>query len=199
MLWGQLSFWWRPPAGVVQWHRVTPVKRFHILPDNGACVQGEASTLRACIRSKWKDIFFFFGKRSEPQSLGRATERISPEGCQKSGTPSATYPTGNWAAAPAIEVKRIPWGAQKQTAARSEAPAPLEALAKDSRAKKHDAWKARGHMPPAAIGTTPPTPHTRLTSTRAPWPHGTPQEQPAAQPEALAHSRPSQKTAEEIA
>ena len=25
MLWGQLSFWWRPPAGVVQWHRVTPV------------------------------------------------------------------------------------------------------------------------------------------------------------------------------
>ena len=35
-------------------------------------------------------------------------------------------------------------------------------------------------MPPAAIGTTPPTPHTRLTSTRAPRLHGTPQEQPAA-------------------
>jgi hypothetical protein len=25
VLWGQLSFWWRPPAGVLQWHRVTPV------------------------------------------------------------------------------------------------------------------------------------------------------------------------------
>ena len=38
-------------------------------------------------------------------------------------------------------------------------------------------------MPPAAIGTTPPTPHTRLTSTRAPRPHGTPQEQPAVRSE----------------
>ena len=35
-------------------------------------------------------------------------------------------------------------------------------------------------MPPAAIGTTPPMPHTRLTSIRAPRPHGTPQKQPAA-------------------
>ena len=73
-----------------------------------------------------------------------------------------------------------------QPAARSEALAPLEALAKDNRAKEHDALKARRPMPPAAIGTTPPTPHTRLTSTRAPQPHGTPQEQPAARPKALA-------------
>ena len=35
-------------------------------------------------------------------------------------------------------------------------------------------------MPPAAIGTIPPTTHTLLTSTRAPRPHGTTQEQPAA-------------------
>ena len=41
-------------------------------------------------------------------------------------------------------------------------------------------------MPPTAIGTTPPTPQSRLTSTRAPRPHGTPQEQPAARPEAPA-------------
>ena len=39
------------------------------------------------------------------------------------------------------------------------------------------------HAPPSAIGTTPPKPHSRLTSTRAPRPHGTPQEQPAARPE----------------
>ena len=38
-------------------------------------------------------------------------------------------------------------------------------------------------MPPAAIGTTPPTPHNRLTSTRAPRLHGTPQEQPAVRSE----------------
>ena len=25
VLWSQLSFWWRPPAGVCQWHRVTPI------------------------------------------------------------------------------------------------------------------------------------------------------------------------------
>ena len=79
-----------------------------------------------------------------------------------------------------------PYGApQGQPAARSEALAPPEALAKDTRAKEHDAVKARGPMPPAAIGTTPPTHHTRLTSTRAPRPHGTPQGQPAAQSEAL--------------
>ena len=41
-------------------------------------------------------------------------------------------------------------------------------------------------MPPAAIGTTPPTNHTRLTSTRAPRPHGALQGQPAARSEALA-------------
>ena len=80
-----------------------------------------------------------------------------------------------------------PHGApQGQPAARSEALAPPEALAKDTRAKEHDAAKARGPMPPAAIGTTPPTHHTRLTSTRAPRPHGTPQGQPAARPGALA-------------
>ena len=46
-------------------------------------------------------------------------------------------------------------------------------------------------MPPAAIGSTPPMPHTRLTSTRAPRPHGTPQGQPAARSEArlLARAR----------
>ena len=75
---------------------------------------------------------------------------------------------------------------QEQPAARSEALSPSEALAKDSRAKGHDALKARGPTPPAAIGTTPPTPHTRLTSTRAPRPHGTPQEQPTSRSEALA-------------
>ena len=73
-----------------------------------------------------------------------------------------------------------------QPAPRSEALAPPEALTKDSRAKEHDAVKARGPMPPAAIGTTPPTRHTCLTSTRAPRPYGTPQGQPAAQSEALA-------------
>ena len=75
---------------------------------------------------------------------------------------------------------------QEQPSARSETPAPLEALAKDTRANEHDAVKARGPMPPAAIGTTPPTPHVRHTSTRAPRPHGAPQEQPAARSEALA-------------
>ena len=80
-----------------------------------------------------------------------------------------------------------PHGAsQGQPAARSEALAPPEALAKDTRAKEHDAVKARGPMPPAAIGTTPPTHHTRLTSTRAPRPHGGPKGQPAARSEALA-------------
>ena len=75
---------------------------------------------------------------------------------------------------------------QGQPAARSEALALPEALAKDTRAKEHDAAKARGPMPPAAIGFTTPTHHTRLTSTRAPRPHGTPQGQPAARSEALA-------------
>ena len=75
---------------------------------------------------------------------------------------------------------------QEQPAARSKALAPPEALAKDSRAKKHDAVTARRPTPPTAIGNTPPTPHTRLTSTRAPRPHGTPQGQPAARSEALA-------------
>ena len=37
---------------------------------------------------------------------------------------------------------------------------PPKALTNDSRAKENDAVKARGPMPPAAIGTTPPTPHT---------------------------------------
>ena len=75
---------------------------------------------------------------------------------------------------------------QEQPVARPEALASPEALAKDIRAKEHDVVKACGPMPPAAIGTTPPTHHTRLTSTRAPRPHGTPQEQPAARSEALA-------------
>ena len=48
--------------------------------------------------------------------------------------------------------------------------------------------KHEGPMPPAAIGTTPPTPNTRLTSTRAPRLHGTPDGQPAARFEALAPS-----------
>ena len=43
-----------------------------------------------------------------------------------------------------------------------------------------------GPMPPAALGTTPPTHHTHLTSTRAPRPHGTLLEQPAARSKALA-------------
>ena len=51
---------------------------------------------------------------------------------------------------------------QGQPAARSEYLAPPQALAKDTRAKAHDAAKAQGPMPPAAIGTTPPMPHTRL-------------------------------------
>ena len=53
----------------------------------------------------------------------------------------------------------------------SEAVSPFEAPVRDSRAKEHDAVKARRPTPPAAIGTTPPTPHSRLTSTRAPRPH----------------------------
>jgi hypothetical protein len=77
--------------------------------------------------------------------------------------------------------------------------APPEALAKDTGAKAHDAVKARGPMPPAAIGNAPPTHHTRLTSTRAPRPHGTPQGQPAARSEALPYLRPWQKTAEQAA
>ena len=72
-----------------------------------------------------------------------------------------------------------------QPAARSKALAPLEGLAEDSRANEHDAVKARGPMPPAAIGTTPPMPHIRLISTRASRPHGTPHGQPAARSEAL--------------
>ena len=80
-----------------------------------------------------------------------------------------------------------PHGApQGQSAARSEAPALPEALAKNTRAKEHDAVKAIGPMPLAAIGTTPPTNYTCLTSTRAPRPHGTPQGQPAARSEASA-------------
>ena len=73
---------------------------------------------------------------------------------------------------------------QGQPAARSEALALPEALAKDIRANEYDAAQARGPMPPAAIGTTPPTHHTYLTSTRAPRPHGAPQGQPAARSEA---------------
>ena len=68
---------------------------------------------------------------------------------------------------------------QEQPAARSEAPVIPEALVKDSRAKEHEALKARRPTPPAAIGTTPPTPttpNTHHTSTRAPRPHGAPQE-----------------------
>ena len=75
---------------------------------------------------------------------------------------------------------------QEQQAARSEALASPEALAKDNRAKEHDAVMAQRFTPQAAIGTTPPTPHGRHTSTRAPRPHGTPQEQPAARSGALA-------------
>ena len=74
---------------------------------------------------------------------------------------------------------------QEQPAARSGAISPPETPAKDSRAKEHGAVTARGPMPPTAISNTAPTPHTRLTSTRAPQPHGTPQEQQAAQPEAF--------------
>ena len=47
-------------------------------------------------------------------SGGQEEGRISPEGCLKSGNPSATYPIGDWATAPASEVKRVPWGPQKQ-------------------------------------------------------------------------------------
>ena len=25
VLWSRISYWWRPPRGVVQWHRVTPI------------------------------------------------------------------------------------------------------------------------------------------------------------------------------
>ena len=49
--------------------------------------------------------------------------------------------------------------------------------------------KARGPTPSTAIGTTPPTTHTRLTSTSAPRPHDTPQEQPAARSEARVLAR----------
>ena len=94
--------------------------------------------------------------------------------------PNAPYP-------PHVDTRTsAPWHFHGQPAARSEALAPLEALAKDSRAKEHDAVKAWGSMPLTAIGNTPPTPHTRLTSTRAPQPHGTPQGQPATRSKALA-------------
>ena len=70
---------------------------------------------------------------------------------------------------------------QEKPVARPEALAHYEALAKDSRAKEHDAVKVV-----KAIGNTPPMPRTRLTSTRAPRPHGTPHGQPAPRSEALA-------------
>ena len=103
-------------------------------------------------------------------------------------------PHGHWYHVPTPRIRLTstraprPHGTpQEQPAARSEAPAIPEALAKGSRAKDHDAVKARRPTrSPGAIGTTPPTPQSRLTSTRAPWPHGTPQEQPAARPEAPA-------------
>ena len=78
---------------------------------------------------------------------------------------------------------------QGQPAARSKALAPPEALAKDTRPREHDAVKVRRSTPPAAIGTTLPTPHTRLTSTRAPRPHSTLQGQPAARSEARVLAR----------
>ena len=84
-----------------------------------------------------------------------------------------------------------------QPAARSKAFAPPEAFEKDTRANGHGAVKAGGPMPLAAIGTMPPTPHTRLTSTRAPRPHGTPQEQPVARSEAPAPFKALAKTPEQ--
>ena len=75
---------------------------------------------------------------------------------------------------------------QGQPAARSKALAPPEALAKDTRPKKHDAVKAIGTHAPRGHWHHAPHLYTRLTSTRAPRPHGTPQEQPAGRSEALA-------------
>ena len=86
---------------------------------------------------------------------------------------------------------------QGQPAARSEALALPEALAKDTRANEHDAVKARGPMPPAANGTTPFTPDTRLTSTHALGPMASPKGNQQPDPKPLPLLKPLQKTPEQ--